>query len=79
MRTTLDRIVTGMFAAAMGIFLLLAIALVLLQLVGVVTVQPALVVTAETWLKSPSILAAVAVAILGYVLFNVRGEQPSDG
>lgn len=79
MRTTLDRIVTALFAASMGIFLLLATALVLTQLVGVVAVQPTLVVAAETWLKSPSIIAAVAVAILGYVLFNVRGEKPSDG
>ncbi|SDQ64330.1 hypothetical protein [Microbacterium sp. cf332] len=78
MRKTLDKTVTGAFALAMMAFLALACALVLTQIVGVVFVLPDVVTTAETLFKGPAIVGAVVVSLLGYALFNIRGEKPAE-
>lgn len=78
MRRTLDKTVTGAFALAMMAFLALACALVLTQIVGVVFVLPEVVTTAAELFKGPAIVGAVVVSLLGYALFNIRGEKPVE-
>lgn len=75
MRTSFDKLATGLFAVAVIVFLLLALALVLMQAAGVVLGLPDAIVLAKAWFKQPAILAAVAVGILGFVVFYVRGER----
>jgi hypothetical protein len=78
MRRTLDKVATGAFALSMMVFLALALALVLTQMVGIVFVLPDVVISAEELFKGPAIIGAVVVSLLGYVIFNIRGEKPVE-
>ncbi|MCM1014220.1 hypothetical protein [Brevibacterium sp. XM4083] len=78
MRSALKPILLPLFTLAMAVFLTLAFAIVILQIIGLVTGQGDWVDTAYAGLARPSIIAAIAVSLLGYAYFTTTSATADD-
>lgn len=76
MTSVLRKLLLPLFTAAIVVFLLMAFAIVLTQLAGLVLAQAAWIDGAYEILAQPSIIAAIAVGLLGYAYYNTIEKEP---
>lgn len=77
MKTALRKLLLPLFTVAMVAFLLMAFAIVLTQLAGLVLGQGAWIDRAYEVLAQPSIIAAILVGLLGYAYYNTVEKEPA--
>lgn len=78
MKTALRKLLLPLFTAAIVVFLLMAFAIVLTQLAGLILAQGSWIDGAYEALAQPSIIAAIAVGLLGYAYYNTIDTSPVD-
>lgn len=72
MKKVLRPVLLRLYTAAIILFLVLAFAIVLTQLVGMLFGQAVLIEGAYDLLARPSIVTAIVVGVLGYLYFNTE-------
>ena len=78
MRTALNSILLPLFTLAIAVFFILAFAIVITQLAGLIFAQGAWIDTAYGVLARPSIITAIAVSLLGYGYYTTTGAEADD-
>ncbi|MFD3855131.1 MULTISPECIES: hypothetical protein [Brevibacterium] len=78
MRSALKPILLPLFTLAMAVFLTLAFAIVVLQIIGLAAGQGEWIDAAYAVLARPSIIAAIAVSLLGYAYFTTTSAKADD-
>lgn len=66
-----------LFKLGLSSFLLLGVALVLIQIVGVLLPSPALVTAASRWLTAPCVAIAAGTGLLSFVMAYLPGRCAS--
>lgn len=78
MKSTLLKTFSSLYTVAMSLFLLMAFALVMIQIVGLVAVQPGWIEGASTTLLRPAIVTAVVAGLFGFAVYNVKDAGKVD-
>lgn len=77
MKTALRKVLLPLFTVAIVAFLLMAFAIVLTQLAGLLLGQGVWIDRAYEVLAQPSIIAAISVGLLGYAYYNTVEKEPA--
>lgn len=78
MKATFRSILLPLFTLAMVVFLVLAFIIVFTQIAGILFAQGAWIDAARESLSQPSIIAAIAVGILGYCYYTTVDKDGKD-
>lgn len=79
MKSKIRTLALTVFTLAIALFLLMALAIVFAQLLGILLGRGQWVVLAYDVLARPSIIAAITVGICGFAYFNlIEGEREAE-